>query len=311
MRNVIVTGGSGFIGSHLVGELIAQGYHVIVPYVDVEKQSFFLQRGYDRKVTLEKLDIRSKKRVFAFVKKFTPDFIFHLAAVTLVTDAYRNPLETFETNIMGTAYFLESIRIYKNIKGIIVASTDKAYGKTEKTYMERSPLKGDHPYDVSKSSADLISQTYVKTYKTPVIITRFGNVYGEGDLHFDRIIPGICEAIIKRKKLIIRSDGTYVRDYLYVKDVVDGYMFLFKNFKKLNGEAFNFSSSDTYSVLELIKKIASVLQEKVSYEVTNTAKNEIPYQHLNDDKIKKIGWKNNYIIETTIKKVLEWYKSVL
>ncbi|EKD86451.1 MAG: NAD dependent epimerase/dehydratase family [uncultured bacterium] len=197
------------------------------------------------------------------------------------------------------------------MKGVIVASSDKAYGKTEKPYTEETPLKGDHPYDVSKSSADLISQTYFKTYNLPVVITRFGNVYGEGDLHMDRIIPGICEALIRDETFVIRSNGKYVRDYLYVKDVVDGYLLLANSLEKTIGEAYNFSSSDKLSVLELIKLAEKVFGKKIKYVIKNNAKNEIPYQHLNDQKIRSLGWKNEYTLEKALPGVLDWYSKIL
>ncbi|MFH1827585.1 MAG: NAD-dependent epimerase/dehydratase family protein, partial [bacterium] len=222
--------------------------------------------------------------------------------------AYFHPRDVFETNIMGTVNILEACRKDPNIEGIIVASSDKAYGKTKNKYTEKSPLKGDHPYDVSKSCEDLIAQTYYKTYGMPIIITRFGNVYGEGDLHFDRIVPGICKSIAIGKPLEIRSDGTYVRDYIYVKDVAEGYLFLMKRSGSLKGEAFNFSSKDTLSVFELINKAEKILKTKINYKILNNVKNEIPYQHLDDKKIRKLGWKQSYNLEAALKKVLEWYK---
>jgi CDP-glucose 4,6-dehydratase len=212
---------------------------------------------------------------------------------------------------MGTVNVLEAARINGRVKGIIVASSDKAYGKTDKAYTEESPLRADHPYDVSKASADLISQAYFATYGLPVVVTRFGNVYGEGDLHFGRIIPDICESIIKKKVLRIRSDGTYVRDYIYVKDVVNGYLFLLKNINRIKGEAFNFSSSDTLSVLDLVKKAEKILKVKISYKSLNNAKNEIPYQHLDDSKIKNLGWKSAHLLKKTLPNILQWYKEIL
>ncbi len=307
---VLVTGGAGFIGGHLVGELIKNKANVIVIEIKVHSKSIFSLNNLKNKVLLELIDIRDKKKVFGFFNRFKLDYIFHLAAEPIVQEAYADPYKVFETNIMGTVNILEASRRTSNIKGIIVASSDKAYGETDKAYTEKSPLKADHPYDVSKASADLISQAYCKTYKIPVVVTRFGNVYGEGDLHFDRIIPGICEAVIKGKTLKVRSDGTYVRDYVYVKDVVDGYMFLLDNFDKVKGEAFNFSSSDTFSVLDVVKKAEEILKVKIPYKILNTAKNEIPYQHLDDAKIKKLGWKPNYNLENSLETVFAWYKNI-
>ncbi len=308
-KKLLVTGGAGFIGSHLVEELISLGAKVSVIDIKIDPRSLFFAHNLKKKVNFTILDIRDEQKVKKYLNKLSPEYIFHLAAEPIVEKAYENPLNVFKTNIMGTVNLLEGVRNNKKIKGIIVASSDKAYGKTKSAYTEISPLKGDHPYDVSKSSTDLICQTYYKTYGLPVVITRFGNVYGEGDFNSSRIIPGICDAIAKKKTLKVRSDGTYVRDYLYVKDVVGGYIFLLKKFQKIKGEAFNFASKDTLSVIRLIKKAEDVLNTKIKYSIQNTARNEIPYQHLNDRKIRKLGWKNNYNLKNVLADVLEWYKN--
>lgn len=312
MNEVIcVTGGTGFIGSHLVEELISRKYTIVVPYMEKDPLSIFSSHNLEKNTTAERCDIRNKEEITRFLQKYNVTYIFHLAAQTLVTTAYKDPFTTLDTNIMGTIHLLEAMREIPSIKGMIFASSDKSYGKTTKAYTEESPLKGDHPYDVSKSAADLIVQTYYKTYGTKVVTTRFGNVYGEGDLHWDRLIPGLCEAIIKNKTFNIRSDGKYVRDYLYVKDVVNGYIMLLSHIDAVMGEAFNFSSSDTLSVTDLIKKIESVLSIKVPYTILNQAKNEIPYQHLDDTKIRKLGWTPKHSIVDTIPSILEWYKHIL
>lgn len=311
LGTVLVTGGTGFIGGHLVEELIRREYQVIVPYIEIDPHSTFSLNKLSEKVILLPLDIRDDKKVLALTKKYQIDFIFHLAAQTLVTEAYENPSYTFQTNIIGTVNILELARFNKRIKGVIFASSDKAYGKTDKPYKEDFPLKGDHPYDVSKSSADLISLAYFATYQTPVVVTRFGNVYGEGDVHFDRLIPGICKAIIEKKTLEIRSDGKYVRDYLYVKDVINGYLTLFRNFGKIKGEAFNFSSNDTLSVLEVIKKAQHILGKKISYRILDIAQNEIPYQHLDDAKAQKFGWKRTFSLESALPRTFAWYEKIL
>ena len=310
-KKILVTGGAGFIGSHLTLELINKDAKVFVIDKVVNKKSFFSANKLIQKAFFRLIDIRHKNSVYKFFEQFRFDYVFHLAAEAVVQESYKDPCKTFETNIMGTVHILEAARKSKSIKGIIVASSDKAYGKTKKAYTENSPLRGDHPYDVSKSSMDLICQSYFKTYNLPIVVTRFGNVYGEGDLHFDRIVPGICEAVNKKKILEIRSDGTYVRDYLYVKDVVNGYIFLLKNIDRVIGQAYNFSSQDTLSVLHLIKKAESILDQKVFYKILNTAKNEIPYQHLDDSKINKLGWKPKYNLDSTIKTILSWYKLVI
>ncbi|MEK7533832.1 MAG: SDR family NAD(P)-dependent oxidoreductase [Patescibacteria group bacterium] len=308
---VLVTGGAGFIGGHLVFELIKHGAQVFVIDIEVNPKSFFALQNLSSHASLDIVDIRDKEKVSRYFDKSSFDYVFHLAAEPIVEEAFIDPYSAFETNIMGAVNILEAVRKHKEIKGIIVASSDKAYGKTKKAYTEESPLRGDHPYDVSKSSMDLICQSYFTTYNLPIVITRFGNVYGEGDLHFNRIIPGICKAVIKNEVLDIRSDGTYIRDYLYVKDVINGYIFLLKNFEKIKGEAFNFSSSDTLSVVDVVKKAEQILRVKIPYKILDIAQNEIPYQHLNDAKIRKLGWKSEYDLDATLKSTVQRYKLVL
>lgn len=310
-KRVLVTGGAGFIGSHLALELTKKDLQVFVIDIKVNPKSFFSLNKLSNKLTFNLLDIRDKIKVLKYFSKFKFDYVYHLAAESLVEQGYENPDITFETNIMGTVNILEAVRKNKKIKGVFVASSDKAYGKTKKPYTENHRLAGDHPYDVSKSAADLICNAYYKTYGLPVVVTRFGNVYGQGDLQLNRIVPGICEAIAKDKVLKIRSNGNYVRDYVYVKDVVDGYLLLLKKIYKIKGEAFNFSSKDNFSVIELIKKAEKLSGKKINYKILNKAKNEIPYQHLVDTKVRKLGWKNKYSIESVFLEVLEWYKNTL
>lgn len=307
---VLVSGGAGFIGGHLVAELIKLGAKVVVVDIAINPKSTFISDKIYKDVKLELVDIRDKDEVFRVYLENNPSYIFHLAAEPLVEAVIESPHSAFETNIMGTVNMLEAARSLSSLKNIIIASSDKAYGKTKTAYSEESPLRGDHPYDVSKSAADLISNTYFKSYNLPVSITRFGNVYGEGDLHLGRIIPGICEAVIRNKTLEIRSNGKFVRDYLYVKDVVDGYIFLTTN-KSFIGEAYNFASGDSLTVLDVIKLAEKVLMKKISIKIINNAKNEIPFQHLNDSKIRKEGWKSKHLLESTLPKILLWYKKML
>ncbi|MBU0618615.1 GDP-mannose 4,6-dehydratase [Patescibacteria group bacterium] len=307
-QNILVTGGYGLVGSHLTEKLVNLKAKVIVPKRSHDPQSYFNFKKLGQKVVLVDGDIKDFKRVWDIVTKYEIDYIFHLAAQAIVDTAYYNPLETLETNIMGTANVLEAARLYGKIKAIVVASSDKAYGKLNKVYEETDPLRGDHPYEVSKSAADLISQTYFKTYGLPVAVSRFGNIYGPGDLNFSRIIPDIIKSIITKKTLTVRSNGKFVRDYVYVKDVVIGYLDLATQIEKCQGEAFNFSSDDMLSVVELIRQAEKILNSKVKYKIMNTAKNEIPFQSLSYKKARRIlGWRPQYNLKTALPPTFRWY----
>lgn len=311
-KNILVTGGAGFIGSHLVEELVKKQVKVVVPYKSLSSKSYFNYKKLGLKTILIKIDLKNYKRVLKLVRKYKIDFIFHLAAQPLVETAFKKPLETLENNILGTVNILEAARIYKKIKRVVVASSDKAYGKLNNKgkYSESDPLKGDHPYEVSKSAADLISQTYFKTYELPIVVTRFGNVFGPGDIYFSRLVPGIMKAICQNKIFKIRSNGKFIRDYIYVKDVVDGYLAILKNFEKIKGETFNFGAKKSYSVLQLIKAIENTLVIKVKYKILNKEKNEIPYQSLNWQKARKIlNWQPKTNFNQGIKKTFNWYKN--
>jgi CDP-glucose 4,6-dehydratase len=311
--NVLVTGGTGFVGGHLVEELLNLKANVVVADIALDKKSYLFSNNFHKKSTVIQFDICNYKKLNELIKDYKIEFIFHLAAQALVEEAYKNPKHTLQNNIISTINILEVARLNKSIKGVIVASSDKCYGKLHKEhYVETDPLSGDHPYDTSKSATDLISTTYYSTYKIPVIITRFGNIYGEGDLNFSRIIPGIMKSTILNEILELRSDGTFVRDYLYVKDVVNGYILLAQKIEELKGQAYNFGSHETLSVIELIKLVEKELKLKINFTIVNSAKNEIPYQSLDCTKIKKdTQWKQSYSFSSSIKNILSWYKRTI
>lgn len=312
-KRVLVTGGTGFVGSHLVKELVKLGAEVTTTNLLLEPKSYFSQQKLNEKVAVANVDITNWEATHDLISKISPEYIFHLAAQALVDVAYYNPLRTLHSNVMGTSNILESARLIPGVKAIVVASSDKAYGKMGKDkYVEDSPLRGDHPYEVSKSCTDLISYSYFKTYDVPVTTSRFGNIYGEGDLNFSRIIPGAIQALIKGETLELRSDGKFVRDYLYVKDVVAGYLLLAENIEKAKGEAYNFGSKETLTVLQVLETLRYALDERVEYKILNQAKNEIPYQSLNFNKIEKaFGWKPKYTINGTAEKMRVWYEDIL
>lgn len=308
-KNVLVTGGTGFIGSHLVEQLLKANANVIVPYQSLDPRSYFKTQQLNKKAILAVCDLADFKRVFELVCEHEVDYIFHLGAVAIVGVAYDNPIRAFETNVLGTVNVLEAARLYSKVGGIVVTSSDKAYGKIERA-SEKDPIGGDHPYESSKAAADLVATTYFATYKLPVVVTRFGNVYGEGDLNFSRIIPGMMKAVIGNETLNVRSNGKYVRDYVYVGDVVDAMIILARNISKVGGEAFNISSLENLSVLALLRKVSQILSQKIAFKITNTAVNEIPVQSVNFAKIRKtLGWKPKKILDDAIPEIYDWYKS--
>jgi CDP-glucose 4,6-dehydratase len=306
-KNVLVTGGAGFIGSHLVKKLLEKNT-VIVTDLGRNPNSYFAREKLYDKTIFEECDITDFRRIHSVIVKHQVNFVFHTAAQAIIDTAYDNPLETINSNVMGTANVLESCRLYGKVDGILVMSTDKAYGKLPRVD-EKKPLSGDHPYEVSKSAADFIARSYYKTYKLPVVVTRFGNVYGEGDLNFSRIIPGILLSILKNQPLLIRSNGKYIRDYVYVKDVVDATLILANNIKKSQGEAFNISSLENLSVIEVIKRIEKILNLKINYKILSIAINEIPKQSVNFNKIKKtFGWNPSHNFKNVIPEIFDWYE---
>ena len=316
-KNVFVTGGSGLLGSHLIKKLLELKAHKIVVLVRdyVPKSLFFSEKVSEKVITVDG-KVEDFRLIERTLNEYEIDTVFHLAAQPLVTIANRGPLATFESNIRGTWNVLEACRLHKDIiKRIVIASSDKAYGSHEELpYRETAPLKGEHPYDVSKSCVDLISQSYHKTYGLPIAITRCGNFYGPGDLNFNRIVPETIKNVIENKRPPIRSDGTFIRDYIYIPDAVDGYLKISENMdkKEIIGEAFNISTSNKLSVLEMVKLILKIMNSNLEPEILNEAKGEIKHQYLDGSKIKRIlNWEPKHSIEQGLTETIEWYKKNL
>ncbi len=308
-KNILVTGATGLVGSHLTEFLVQAGANVVATFRSLDPRSYFSEKKLGEAVTLAICDLKDAGRVFDVVTRYEIDAVFHVAAQPIVDTAYYNPRETFEDNINGTINILEAARQYPRVTGVVVASSDKAYGKDCVNVSEDAPMAGDHPYEVSKSCADLIARTYAKTYGLPVAVSRFGNIYGPGDLNVNRLVPGILKAAFLDETLSVRSDGTFIRDYVYVKDVVQGYLKLMERIEDIKGEAFNFSAGYAYSVTEMVEKVGEVLGKRISYTIVNNQKNEIPEQTLNAEKAARVlGWKPAFTFEDSIRATAKWYR---
>ena len=312
-KKVLVTGHEGFLGSWLTKTLVGLQSNVIG--VDkVLNRRYSILNGQRNGFKAVKGNINNKTFVEGLICQFRPQIIFHLAAEAIVDDSLKNPVKTFRTNIQGTWNILEVLRGKRFVEAVVVASSDKAYGEHKKLpYTEQAALNGKHPYDVSKSCADLLAQTYHHTYGVPVCITRCGNIYGPGDYHFSRIVPDVIRHALNEERFQIRSDGKYVRDYIYVEDIVLGYLTLAQKMKKLNlaGEAFNFSDEKPMTVLELYSKIIKRIRNKtVKPEILNYARNEIRKQYLSTRKSRTIlNWRARHSLEEGLDKTIHWYRS--
>lgn len=314
-KSVLVTGAGGFKGSHLVEKLSETNANVISLVRDFDPKSYFETRNLSKKSIVVVGDLKDYRKIADIVSKYEITSVFHLGAQPIVTTALLNPLETLESNIMGTVHILEAARLYSKVGEIVFVSSDKAYGPCDSMpYQESERLEGKAPYDVSKSCADLISQVYANpdVYDMPITIARCANVFGPGDLNMSRIVPGTLEAIIKSQPLQVRSDGNMIREYIYVKDSIDGYISLAENINKTRGQAFNLASRNIMSVTEIIDKISNIVGKPVKIDILNRAKAEIREQYLDGSKIKKaIGWEPKADFEEAIKETFDWYKQVL
>ena len=312
-RPTLVTGGTGLVGSWLVKRLIDAGADVVCLVRDWVPQSEMVRKGWIEKVKVVRGDIRDREILERTMGEFEIDTVLHLAAQTIVTIANRNPISTFETNIAGTWNVLEASRRSPKVKQIVIASSDKAYGDQEVLpYDENTPLQGQHPYDVSKSAADLISYTYAKSFDTPVAITRCGNFYGGGDLNWNRIIPGTIRSILRGQRPVIRSDGEYIRDYFYVEDGAAAYMLLAEQLAmrpELKGQAYNFSNEIQVSVREIVDRILKAMDSGLQPDIRNEVSNEIRHQYLSAEKARNdLHWKPMFTLDEGIEKTVEWYK---
>ena len=312
-RPTFITGATGLVGSWLVKRLVELGADIVCLVRDWVPQSEMSRSGFIDQVKVVRGDVRDQELLERILGEYEIDTVFHLAAQTIVGIANRNPISTFDTNIRGTWSLLEACRRSPKVKQIVMASSDKAYGEQEKLpYDETTHLQGQHPYDVSKSCADLIAQAYAKSYDLPVAITRCGNFYGGGDLNWNRIVPGTIRAVIRGQSPVIRSDGNYIRDYFYVEDGAAAYILLAENIAKhpeLRGEAFNFSYEIQVTVKDLALKILDLMGSNLELDVRNEITNEIRHQYLSASKARKaLNWKPLFNLDDSLRKTISWYQ---
>jgi CDP-glucose 4,6-dehydratase len=315
-RPTLVTGATGLVGGWLVRRLLAAEADVVCLVRDWIPQSELNSSGMLEQVKIVRGDVRDQPLLERTLGEHEIDTVIHLAAQTIVPIANRNPISTLETNVAGTWALLEASRRSPAVKQLVLASSDKAYGEQKNLpYDESMPLQGRHPYDVSKSAADLIAQAYAATYQVPVAITRCGNFYGGGDLNWSRIVPGTIRSVLRGQRPVIRSDGRYVRDYFYVEDGAAAYMFLAQRLAAnpdLRGEAFNFSNDQPITVLELASLILKLMESDLEPEIRNEASNEIECQYLSSEKARsKLGWAPLFQLEPGLRLTIDWYRKLL
>jgi CDP-glucose 4,6-dehydratase len=313
-RPVFVTGATGLLGSNLCAWLVEAGAEVVALVRDGVPRTRFAELGLAERVTTVRGALEEEATLARVVNEYAIDTVFHAGAQTIVGTANRDPRSTFETNVRGTWNVMEAVRASRTVSRVVFASSDKAYGSHEVLpYDERAALVGEHPYDVSKSAADLIAQSYAKTYGVPVSITRCGNLFGEGDLNFNRIVPGTIRDVLRGRRPVVRSDGTPVRDYFYVQDAVHAYVTLAEAMddKRFAGEAFNFSLEQQVTVLELVQRITRLMgREDLAPEVRNEASNEIAKQYLSAKKARAtLGWSPKHTLDEGLARTIEWYRA--
>lgn len=315
-RPVFVTGATGFVGGWLVQRLLGAGADVVCLVRDRVPQSMFYRSRLIERVKVVRGDVCDRALLERILGEYEVDTVIHLAAQTIVNIANRNPVSTFETNIGGTWSLLEACRRSPAVKQIVLASSDKAYGNHQTLpYNEKTPLQGRHPYDVSKSCADLITQTYAATYGLPVSITRCGNFYGGGDLNWNRIVPGTIRSVLRNRPPVIRSNGRYTRDYFYIEDGAAAYMLLAERLagdSGLCGQAFNFSSEVQVTVLELVQRILNLMGSDLQPVVLDEAAHEIDHQRLSAAKARSIlGWQPLFTLDEGLRRTIDWYNAFL
>ncbi len=312
-RRVFITGATGLVGAWTVRALLERGAHVVGLVRDQVAGSELTRAGLLDRMDLVRGDVENQPLLERALTEYEIQTVFHLAAQTIVGIANRTPLSTFESNIKGTWCLLEAARRCGTTPQVIVASSDKAYGQQDLLpYTEDAPLLGRHPYDASKSCADILAMTYHHTYRLPVCVTRCGNFYGGGDLNWNRIVPGTIRSVWRGHRPIIRSDGSYVRDYFYVKDGAAAYLHLAECMARqpeVIGQAFNFSNELQVTVLEIVQHILRLMDSRLQPDVRGEAAHEIQHQYLSAAKARRmLAWRPHYSLDEGLTQTIAWYR---
>jgi CDP-glucose 4,6-dehydratase len=312
-RRVLVTGCTGLVGSWTVRALAERGAHVVGLVRDQVPGSELAQCGLLSQIDVVRGCVTDQVLLERTLAEYEVQTVFHLAAQTIVGIANRHPNSTFETNIKGTWCLLEAARRCGTKTHVLVASSDKAYGDQDSLpYTEDAPLQGRHPYDVSKACADLLALTYHHTYQLPVCVTRCGNFFGGGDLNWNRIVPGTIRSVLRGERPVIRSDGSYIRDYFYVKDGAAAYLHLAECMARqpeVLGHAFNFSTEIQVTVLDLVARITGLMNSGLAPEVRADARNEIRHQYLSAAKARNLlDWRPRYRLDEALRETIGWYR---
>lgn len=315
-RHVLVTGATGIVGSWLCEELVRRGAFVVAMVRDDDPQSRFYTDGISRQCTIMRGDLVHFDHCMRAMNDYDIEVVFHLGAQTIVGAALRDPMDCFESNIRGTYNLLEAARRLDGlVKSVVVASSDKAYGDSDVLpYVEDMPLRGRHPYDVSKSCTDLLSDTYAHTYGMNVTVARCGNIYGAGDLNWSRIVPGTIRSLLRGTRPVLRSSGGNIRDYIYVRDVVSAYVTLAEQSDRaeIRGQAFNFSPESQYTVLDIVETLGRVMRQSADPVILNTATSEILNQTLDASKARRLlNWNAAWALEDGLRETVEWYRKNL
>jgi CDP-glucose 4,6-dehydratase len=316
-RKVFVTGATGIVGSWLVKRLLHMGANVVTLVRDWDPQTELVRSGDILRTNVVNGRLEDYDTLERAINEHEVDTVFHLGAQPIVSTALRNPLPTFEANVRGSYNLLEACRIHRAlVKRVVVASSDKAYGDGPSLpYTEDMPANGRHPYDVSKSCTDLIALSYAHTYDMPVTVARCGNIYGGGDLNWSRIVPGTIRSLWKGERPIIRSNGLFTRDYIFVEDVVDAYLALADDCSKdgVCGEAFNFSPESQVSVLEITAVMQRLMKrEDLAPQILDQVRSEIRDQYLDSTRARqRLGWTARHTLDEGMGKTIAWYRTFL